>query len=94
MRIDACDREKVILEVHAPKIAERERPLQCRNGYGSPQVDYLKTALQERWRFVGGNVTMDDGNSGCRSLVSMSPRERLSIVGVSVRLARSVTANN
>ena len=34
--IDKCDRKHVILGVNAPKIAEREWPLQCRNGYGSP----------------------------------------------------------
>jgi hypothetical protein len=34
--IDECDGEHVILGIDAPKIAEREWPLQCRNGYGSP----------------------------------------------------------
>ena len=34
--IDECDGEHIILEVNASKIAEREWPLQCRNGYGSP----------------------------------------------------------
>ena len=52
VRIDARDGEHVILGVETPKIAERERPIQCRMGNGSPQVDYLETTFRDRWRFV------------------------------------------
>ena len=92
MGIDACDSEHVIIGVDAPGIADGEWPLQCRNGYGSPQVDYLETALQEHRRFVWRKVTIDDVNRGRESLVNVSRRDWLSVVGA-VNLTRFVTTN-
>ena len=93
VREDERDGEEIILGVDAPKITERERPLYRRNGYRSPQIDYLETALQERWRFVGRKVAMDPGD-GCRSgLVNVSLLDRLSLIGAGVTQTRLVTAN-
>ena len=92
VRKEAYYREQIILGIHASKIAERERPVQCWNGYGSPQVDYLETTFQEHWRFLG-EVTMDASNSGLKSLVNVNPRDRLSDKGASVRLMRLVMTN-
>ena len=60
--IGECDGEHIIFGVNAPKIAEREWPVQYWNGYGSPQVDYLETAFQEPRRFVWRKVMMDGSN--------------------------------
>ena len=91
MCIDASDVEHVIL-FDAPRIAEREWPLQCRNGYRSPEVDYLETTLHQHRCFVGRKVTMDDVNRGSRSLVNVSRRDRLSVAGA-VNLTRFMTTN-
>ena len=92
-RKDECGGEHVILGIKAPKITQGERKLQCRNGYGSPQVNYLETTLQERLRFVGRKVTMDAGNSGRSSLVDVSLLDRSSIVEARDTLVGFVTAN-
>ena len=95
VRIEACDGEHVVLGVDTSKITECERPLQCRNGYGSPQVDYLETTLQDRWCFIW-KATTDYANRGREGLVNVSPLDRLSLVGVSVSFTnlRLVTAND
>ena len=49
-----------------------------------------ETTLQEHRRFVGRKVTMHDVNGGRESLVNMSRRDRLSVVGA-VNLTRFVT---
>ena len=51
-----------------------------------------ETTLQEHRRFVGRKVTMDDviNNGGRESLVNMSRRDRLPVVGA-VNLTRFMT---
>ena len=52
--IDTCNDEHVVLGVDAPRIEQCEWPLQCRNEYESPQVDYLETTLQKTGTSPGG----------------------------------------
>ena len=93
IRNDECAGEHVTLGIDTPKIAQCERRLQCRNRYGSPQVNYLETTFQEHLRFVWRKVTMDAGNGFRSSLVDVSPWGRSSLAGAIVTLARFVTTN-
>ena len=93
VRKDDCGGEHVTLWIDTPKIAQGDRKLQCRNGYGSPQVNYLETTLQERLRFVGRKVTMDAGNGGRSSLVDVSLLDRSSLIGARDTLVGFVTTN-
>ena len=92
VRKDDCGGEHVTLWIDTPKIAQGDRKLQCRNGYGSPQVNYLETMLQECLGFVGRKVMLDAGNRGRGSLVDVSPLDRSLVVAI-VTLVGFVTTN-
>jgi hypothetical protein len=51
IRIDQCDRNKVILYVDTPVIAQRQGIVNCGVRYGPPKVDNLETLFDKPLRF-------------------------------------------
>ena len=79
VRVDKRHRER-ILRVHAPVVAQRERPIERGVGDWAPEIDDLEPA-REQLRHVGrGQVAVDarDGRRG--SLVDVHLWHRLALI--------------
>ena len=63
VRKNKLHRDYLTFEVNAPKIAERQWPIDSRSSNRSPEVDYLKTTFK-KFRNVGGRkMSMDPCDS-------------------------------
>lgn len=92
IRIDECYGECVVFRVHAPIVAEPQRPIDSGMGYGSPEVDNLESAT-EQCGSVGRREMAVDSRDGRRSrLVYVRLRNGLPFVRTRVNLANSSAA--
>lgn len=77
MVIDKSNREKVVLTIDAPEITQSEGPLECRDTYRSPEVNDLKSAVQQLGYFIGREVSVNASNCTISCLISVNVQNRL-----------------
>lgn len=92
VRIDQRYRECVVFRIHAPIVAEAQRPIYGGMGDGSPEVNNLESATEKRGGVGRWEVAVDSRDGGRICLIYMRLRNGLPPVGTIVDLANSPTA--
>ncbi len=66
VRVDKRHGERILLRVHAPVVAQRERPVERGVGNWAPEIDDLEPAREELRHVGRGQVAVDarDGRRG------------------------------
>lgn len=85
---------KVVLDIDAPVVAERERPVPRWVVDGTPKVDDLEAVLQELRGVADWEVPMYASSGGRLGLVDMDLRHRLPLLRAVVDLTGTATTDS
>ena len=85
--------DEVRARVDAAVVAQRERPVVRRTSDGTPQVNDLEAALEERGRVLGGEMAVDSRDGRRGGLVDVHLWHRLALLGRTVGFIGATTAD-
>lgn len=88
-----CSRDEVRLRVDGTEVAERERVVESRVVNGTPEVDYLESALEERLGVDRRKVPVDSGDRGGGRLVDVYTSNWLAFLRSIIDFSRTAATN-